>query len=131
MHENDAELMEKDKRRNLSGGHHRTSAHIEDAPGWNECLATASEANVKADRSTTPIGDLPEKTINHLYSRHHPDERPEATGASYVRDEVAGPLGSAEAGEFEEEVDSDLENIDSDGRTVTRRIIREKVEIKK
>ena len=41
------QLMEKDKRRNLSGGHHRTSAHIEDAPGWNECLATASEANVK------------------------------------------------------------------------------------
>lgn len=86
----------------------------------------------QADKTTTSIRDLQEKTINHLYSRHHPDERPEATGATYLRDEVTGPLGSAQVGEFEEVADSVLGSVDSDGRTVTRRAIREeKVEIRK
>ncbi|KAL4066913.1 hypothetical protein J3A83DRAFT_4260547 [Scleroderma citrinum] len=129
VHGNDAELLEREKHRNLSG-RQQTSSSIENAPGWNECLATTSEANVKADRSTTPISDLQEKTINHLYARHHPDERPEATGATYTRDEVAGPLGSAQVGEFEGIVDPDL--VDSDGRMVARRVVREvKTEIKK
>ncbi|KAG6334140.1 hypothetical protein ID866_4947 [Astraeus odoratus] len=154
VHDNDAELLEREKRRNLSGAQHKTSSTIEDAPGWNEYLASASEAHVKvcctrtppvvmvddvsdedlqADRSNTSINDLQEKTVKHIYARHHPDDdRPGATGAMYVRDEVAGPLGSAQVGEFEVVVDSDRGDVDADGRTVARRVVREeKVEVKR
>ena len=41
------QTLEREKRRNLNGNQHKTSTPIDDAPGWNEDLATASEAHVK------------------------------------------------------------------------------------
>lgn len=41
-------LLDEEKKRNLSGTQHRTSTPLRDeAPGWNESLASASEASVK------------------------------------------------------------------------------------
>jgi len=41
------QVLEREKRRNLNGSQHKTSTPIDDAPGWNEGLASASEAHVK------------------------------------------------------------------------------------
>ncbi|KAE9384991.1 hypothetical protein BT96DRAFT_614016 [Gymnopus androsaceus JB14] len=57
MHDNDPHTLETEKKRNLSKTQHTTSTPHEHAPGWNEHLASQSEAHVKADRSTgTPEG---------------------------------------------------------------------------
>ncbi|KAH7884382.1 hypothetical protein F5I97DRAFT_1889101 [Phlebopus sp. FC_14] len=139
MHDNDAEVLEREKLRNLSGRQYGVSTPIEDAPGWNEDLATTSEADVKADRSKASLHDIQKKTVEYIRSRHQPDERMEHSEASYVRDEVTGPLGSARVGEFEgvvgdgdrgfEEIEND---INSDSRTVNRHLVHEEMtEIRK
>jgi hypothetical protein len=48
MHDNDPEILELEKRRNLAKIQHKTSTPHAHAPGWNEHLASASEASVKA-----------------------------------------------------------------------------------
>jgi len=132
MHDNDPEVLEREKRRNLTGNQHKTSTPIDDAPGWNEDLATASEAHVKADRSSVTINDLQRKTVNYIHARHQPEELMEHREAAYLRDEVSGPLGSARVGEFEGVVgagdlgiDHEGTDIDSDGRTIKRHVIHE------
>lgn len=47
------QMLERGKRRNLSGIQHETSTPIDDAPGWNEDLASASEAHVKVLSTTS------------------------------------------------------------------------------
>jgi hypothetical protein len=42
-------ILELEKRRNLSKTQHQTSTPISHAPGWNEALATESEAFVKVN----------------------------------------------------------------------------------
>ncbi|KAJ6619804.1 hypothetical protein B0H10DRAFT_2025113, partial [Mycena sp. CBHHK59/15] len=93
MHDNDPETLETEKGRNLSGTQHRTSTPHKHAPGWNEHLATASEASVKADQATGSPSDLEKMTIDYIHSRHSPDE------AAYLRDEVNGPLSGAKGEE--------------------------------
>ncbi|EMD33955.1 hypothetical protein CERSUDRAFT_86730 [Gelatoporia subvermispora B] len=87
-HENDPEVLELEKRRNLTKNQHKTSTpHPESAPGWNEYLASASEAAVKADRSSGSVGEMQSRTVKHIKDRHHspdtpptrPSEGPEAT----------------------------------------------------
>ena len=58
------QILEKEKQRNLSKQQHKTSTPIPDAPGWNEHLASASEASVKA----RPFP--PSSTLAHVYSYH-------------------------------------------------------------
>ena len=48
-----AQLLELEKQRNLSKQQHKTSTPISGAPGWNEALATTSEAAVKVSSLTT------------------------------------------------------------------------------
>lgn len=48
IHGNDPELLEQEKQRNLNKEQHHTSTPHEHAPGWNEYLATTSEAYTKA-----------------------------------------------------------------------------------
>ncbi|KAI1797097.1 hypothetical protein LXA43DRAFT_1089615 [Ganoderma leucocontextum] len=93
MSDNDPELLEKEKQRNLSKQQHKTSTPIPDrAPGWNEALATSSEAAVKARLSSTPpfllltmlLADhnsgnpleLQERTVAYIKRRHHESESP-------------------------------------------------------
>ncbi|KXN84762.1 hypothetical protein AN958_09062 [Leucoagaricus sp. SymC.cos] len=102
MHENDPELLEREKHRNLSGSQHKTSTpHEKDAPGWNEYLASASEANVKADKSTTSPEDLQSQTVRYVKARHVVDMEgaEENTRAYYTHDTVTGPLSGAEGKE--------------------------------
>ncbi|KAJ7707637.1 hypothetical protein B0H17DRAFT_898180, partial [Mycena rosella] len=89
MHDNDPETLETEKSRNLSGTQYKTSTPHKHAPGWNEHLASASEASVKADKAFGSPNDLQKTTIEYIQSRHSPDE------ATYLRDEVSGPLSGA------------------------------------
>ncbi|GJF00078.1 hypothetical protein PsYK624_163570 [Phanerochaete sordida] len=109
MHENDPELLEVEKQRNLSKQQHKTSTPIKNAPGWNQYLASASEAAVKADRSDHSIHDLQSETVQHVKDRHghgqpesaasseskgarSGEERVDAYEATYESDELSGPL---------------------------------------
>jgi len=77
MHENDPELLDLEKKRNLSKNQHKTSTtHPDDAPGWNEYLASSAEAAVKADRSSGSMSDMQQRTVKHLKDRHHTDHDP-------------------------------------------------------
>ncbi|CCL98781.1 uncharacterized protein FIBRA_00786 [Fibroporia radiculosa] len=120
-HANDPLVLETEKHRNLSKNQHKTSTTIDNAPGWNEYLASDSEANVKADRSTHDFDGLQQSTVKHIRNRHHTNDSPlsdpreqatntnrmddsEVVEAVYERDEVSGPLsGAASGSEFVEE----------------------------
>ncbi|KAJ7756514.1 hypothetical protein DFH07DRAFT_820830 [Mycena maculata] len=95
MHDNDPEMLEIEKLRNLSGTQHRTSTPHKHAPGWNEHLASVSEASVKADKDIESPLDLQKTTIEYVQARHSPDE------ATNLRDQVDGPLSSAQGGNEE------------------------------
>jgi hypothetical protein len=107
------QLLEKEKRLNLLGQQHRTSTPHAHAPGWNESLATASEAGVKvrallfptgsrnltyppfplqADKSTVDPADLQAETVAYVQRRHGSLEDV-PTAATNIRDTVDGPLG--------------------------------------
>ncbi|KAI9440002.1 hypothetical protein H4582DRAFT_1567145 [Lactarius indigo] len=92
MHDNDPEVLEREKRRNLARHPYQTSSPLDHSPGWNENLATASEANVKADQDASSVNDLASRTVSHLKAKDYPEETVAATDD---RDEVSGPLRSA------------------------------------
>ncbi|KZV72998.1 hypothetical protein PENSPDRAFT_323713 [Peniophora sp. CONT] len=97
-HNNDPEVLEREKHRNLSKAQYQTSAPMDkSAPGWNEHLSSDAEANVKADRHEhTSPQDLVNETVKHLNEKHSSEERWGATESStYEREEVSGPLGDA------------------------------------
>ncbi|KAF8591075.1 hypothetical protein K439DRAFT_1380993, partial [Ramaria rubella] len=108
VHDGNPEILEVEKRRNLEKKQHLTSTtHEEHAPGWNEYLASASEAHIKADRhgqDGPPTIELTERTIKHVKDRHNGEERIHSSReeASYERDEVLGPLKNSSAGTVEE-----------------------------
>jgi len=101
VHENDPELLEREKQRNLSGTQHHTSTPHDHAPGWNEHLASASEANVMADKSTNSLEEMTEKTVKYVQSRHHADDTIASRQSAQNRDSVEGPLGTAKGEEHE------------------------------
>ncbi|KAL0577145.1 hypothetical protein V5O48_004859 [Marasmius crinis-equi] len=84
------QVLETEKQRNLRHEQHKTSTPHKDAPGWNENLASSSEASVKADRSVG--GPTQDETVEYILSRHTPDDRVH-TAATNMKDEVEGPLG--------------------------------------
>ncbi|KAI0342752.1 hypothetical protein BDW22DRAFT_149138 [Trametopsis cervina] len=101
VHGNDPEVIETEKQRNLRGEQHKTSTPIKNAPGWNQYLASQSEAAVKADRSDHSPEELATQTVQHIKDRHHTEhsagklegeERVDAYEASYERDDLTGPL---------------------------------------
>ncbi|KAF8627067.1 hypothetical protein AX17_006406 [Amanita inopinata Kibby_2008] len=133
MHDNDPELLEIEKQRNLSGSQHRTSTPLASAPGWNEYLASESEASVKADRSPDSLDDMAEATVQYVRARHNPDERAESTEAGYARDEVTGPLSGAKGKEDPNDVDivldrtPTIEAFSAGADTVVRETVTEDV----
>ena len=90
------QVLEREKQKNLSDKQHKSSAPHEHAPGWNELLASASEANVKADKA---VGVTPEilakRTIEHIKERHHAEDSTVGVEATYEKEEVDGPLKQA------------------------------------
>ncbi|KAG2072835.1 hypothetical protein BDR04DRAFT_1134434 [Suillus decipiens] len=132
IHDNDPETLARGKQRNLSGTQHETSSPIDDAPGWNEDLASVSEAHVKADRSSVTINDLQRKTVDYVNAKHQSEEQMDHREASYLKDEVTGPLGTARVGEFEGIVgagdlgtDQEGTDMEFDGRTTKRHVVYE------
>ncbi|KZV80976.1 hypothetical protein EXIGLDRAFT_780293 [Exidia glandulosa HHB12029] len=93
MHNNDPEVLEREKRRNLSDTQHETSTpHKTHAPGWNEALASESEAHIKADQSGAPVEELVKTTVEYVKRRHPKD----GLDQSYsLKDEIEGPLSKA------------------------------------
>ncbi|KAF8905123.1 hypothetical protein CPB84DRAFT_1745697 [Gymnopilus junonius] len=101
MHDNDPEVLQKEKNRVLSRNiNDKTSAPHENAPGWNESLASASEAAVKADKSPGSPGELQSKTVEYMRARRVEEgDGSASTTAYYSRDEVKGPLSGAQGKE--------------------------------
>ncbi|KAF9036185.1 hypothetical protein BJ165DRAFT_620233 [Panaeolus papilionaceus] len=98
--------------RNLMGKQKTSSPH-ENAPGWNETLASASEANVKgvtqADRSTGSPSEMQSSTVEYMRAKREQsdtDHDTESITAFYMRDEVTGPLSDAK-GKSEKEVNDE------------------------
>jgi len=101
MHDNDPEILELEKNRNLRGIQHKTSTPHAHAPGWNEHLASTSEASIKADQSSGTPSELQSRTVEYLRTRHSKDGENgiSSTTAFYSRDEVSGPLSDAKGKE--------------------------------
>jgi len=88
---------------------HSTQVHWKGAWKCNAPLATVSEAYVKADKATEANGELQEKTVEYLKSRHSADDRTGSTMAEYAREEVMGPLSGAEG---KEDTNTDADDMD-------------------
>jgi hypothetical protein len=55
-------------------GENKPSETMENAPGWNEMLASESEAHVKADKedlTDVTVEELQTRTIKHVKEKHH------------------------------------------------------------
>ncbi|KAK9764438.1 hypothetical protein K7432_008042 [Basidiobolus ranarum] len=64
MSDNDPDVLEKEKQKNLRG---ETKGTIKNHPGWNEKLASHSEASVKADRTPeVPAEQMQKETVEHI-----------------------------------------------------------------
>jgi len=107
-HDNDPDVLETEKAKNLAGKPHQTSAPMDHAPGWNELLASSSEASVKvclccihifyklikntsmqADRDSTSPAELASRTVEHVQARYSDHQ------GSSENDSVKGPLSGA------------------------------------
>lgn len=135
------QVLEREKIRNLTKSHRKLSPH-EHAPGWNEKLASASEAAVKvrprmslrvsfsfvvnflirkADRSTGKAEELVKTTLDHFRVGEEAErDNTESTTASYAREEVDGPLKGV--GKEEVTIERDETVVDRDG---TNRVVKE------
>ncbi|KAL0062100.1 hypothetical protein AAF712_011027 [Marasmius tenuissimus] len=108
-HENDPHTLETEKQRNLKGTQDQTSTpHKKHAPGWNEHLASDSEASgegvfcllnnlflahaVRSQADRDGDGPSAKETIEQVHSRHNPDA---PTEAKSDKEEVKGPLSKA------------------------------------
>jgi len=73
--DNDPDVLHKEKERNLSGETKHIHPGLEE--GWNEKLASDSEAAVKAERHVdgeATIEDLQHRTVKHIREEHHSEE---------------------------------------------------------
>jgi len=95
MHDNDPEVLEREKRRNLTRQPYQTSSPLDHSPGWNEHLASTSEANVKADKDRSSPHDLASRTVSHLKAKISVEEGAASSTSRLDLDEVSGPLKSA------------------------------------
>lgn len=111
-----SQVLEAEKHRNLAHNiHDKTHSPHDYAPGWNEVLASVSEAAVKvwaialtsqspshminfqADKSDVNVGELQSVTVEKLTTQRTEIDGEESTTAHYVRDTVTGPLSGAKA----------------------------------
>eukprot|EP00884_Botryococcus_braunii_P004274 jgi/Botrbrau1/13848/Bobra.0056s0084.2 len=65
--DNDPEVLQREQERNLKG---ETKSTIPHAPGWNEKLASDSEAAVKAEQDNRSIEQLQRETVDHVQTEH-------------------------------------------------------------
>ncbi|KAJ7922658.1 hypothetical protein B0H13DRAFT_1707677 [Mycena leptocephala] len=87
MHDNNPETLEREKHRNLAGKQDETSEPHEHAPGWNEPLASSSEASVKADKAGGSPEDLQKSTVESRHSSGKGEDRGRVNKESAAKDE--------------------------------------------
>ncbi|KAJ7593272.1 hypothetical protein C8J56DRAFT_930709 [Mycena floridula] len=130
MHDNDPELLELEKQRNLSLKQHRTSTPHQQIPGWNEHLATASEASVKADQvDTSSLSEMQNQTVSYIRNRHSAEDNSQSE--SVVKDEVSGPL--SQLSELRDHVAGPLSGApgveDNEPGYIVKKTVTEKTEV--
>lgn len=90
MHDNDPELLEREKNKNLKGEQYESSSPHKHAPGWNEYLASTSEAYTKVSMSLSMLICVSYLEFDHYYhaSRRHecPYSYRSATNSSTILD---------------------------------------------
>lgn len=111
----------------MSKEQHKTSTpHPDHAPGWNENLASASEAAIKvrstipsyyvqtltstlqqADQAGVTPGDLQEKTVKYVKERHHATDSATTTEPGVSTSRMAH-TSSGEASNKRDEIDGPL-----------------------
>ncbi|KAI0264446.1 hypothetical protein BC834DRAFT_264175 [Gloeopeniophorella convolvens] len=128
MHDNDPEVLDREKRRNLARQPYQTSSPLDHAQGWNEHLASSSEANVKADQDKSSTQDLAARTVAHLKAKHSPEENMGSGNALYDRDEISGPLSGAGKNGVVDIDDTYEEEIKEHEGAWTHKVRREHVE---
>lgn len=64
------QTLDTEKQRNLSNKQYRTSTPLSSAPGWNETLASASEASVKVGVVAMPANLTPYSLGGSVSCRH-------------------------------------------------------------
>ncbi|ODQ49756.1 hypothetical protein SAICODRAFT_22165 [Saitoella complicata NRRL Y-17804] len=69
MSDNDPAKLQRAKERHLKG--EDKDKPMDDAPGWNETLASTSEAHVKADKEEGTMEEFQKKTVQHVSKKHH------------------------------------------------------------
>lgn len=74
MADNNPETFKREKERNLKG---ETGEFVPGVPGWNEKLASDSEAAVKAERSDATIEQMVEHTTKVVKELHHDEQHTE------------------------------------------------------
>lgn len=75
MSDNDPDVFRREKERNLKG---ETGEHVPGVPGWNEKLASDSEAAVKAEKVDASIEEMVEhstKVVKEMHSGEQHTER--------------------------------------------------------
>ncbi|KAI9638393.1 uncharacterized protein MKK02DRAFT_42781 [Dioszegia hungarica] len=73
VHGQDPKTLETEKKRNLKGEQDSSNPHPEHAPGWNEKLASDSEAAVKADQAAPsggPTKAMQDQTVKKTHDHH-------------------------------------------------------------
>ncbi|KAK9815592.1 hypothetical protein WJX72_006474 [[Myrmecia] bisecta] len=74
--DNDPDVLEREKQKNLRG---ENPVHMPGVEGWNENLASESEASVKAERHAPDnIKELQEFTLDYLTKNEPPAEEARA-----------------------------------------------------
>lgn len=93
--DNDPEKLEAEKQKNLKGdpakGKEQPNHHLPGAKGWNEELASDSEASVKADKhAPDTVEEMQHLSVKHLHGQV--DEEPTSTEKDPVKKGKANPV---------------------------------------
>ena len=93
--DNDPEKLESEKRKNLQGdpakGKEQENHHLPGAKGWNENLASDSEASVKADKhAPDTVEEMQHLSVKHLHGQV--DEEPATAEKDPLKKGKANPV---------------------------------------
>ena len=93
--DNDPEKLEAEKRKNLKGdpakGKEQENHHLPGSKGWNEELASDSEASVKADKhAPDTVEEMQNLSIKHLHGEV--DEEPTTSEKDPLKKGKANPV---------------------------------------
>lgn len=93
--DNDPDKLEAEKQKNLKGdpakGKEQANHHLPGAKGWNEELASDSEASVKADKhAPDTVEEMQHLSVKHLHGQV--DEEPTSTEKDPLKKGKANPV---------------------------------------